>query len=99
MCDYKNIKEAEPPRYEEIKEHKQINFMKSIANSVDQERRNEKKQVHYQNQVRSLGHEKHLKWMSEYSKNSSRFSVDQKLIIFKELINDEAFYVCVVCQR
>ena len=38
MCDYKNIKEAEPPRYEEIKEHKQINFMKSIANSVDQER-------------------------------------------------------------
>ena len=61
MCDYKNIKEAEPPRYEEIKEHKQINFMKSIANSVDQERRNEKKQVHYQNQVRSLGHEKHLK--------------------------------------
>ena len=40
---YKNIKEAELARSEEIKEHKQINFMKSIASSVDHEKRNEKK--------------------------------------------------------
>lgn len=44
MCECcKNIKEAELERHEEIKEHKRINFMKSIASSVDHERRNEKK--------------------------------------------------------
>ena len=40
--------------------------------------------------------------MSEYSKNRAnypRFLVDQKLIIFKDLINEEAFYVSVACQR
>ena len=50
----------------------------------------------------SLGHEKHLKQMSENTKNqknSSKISVDQKLIIFKKLINDGPFYICVVCQR
>ena len=35
--------------------------MKSIASSVDHERQNEKKQLNYQNQVGSFGHEKHLK--------------------------------------
>ena len=34
-------------RYEEIKEYKQINFMKSIASFVDHERQNEKKQLNY----------------------------------------------------
>ena len=40
--------------------------------------------------------------MSEYiknQKNSSRNLVDQKLIIFKKLINEGPFYICVVCQR
>ena len=99
---YKNIKEAEPARYEEIKEHQRINFMKSIASSVDHKRRNEKKRLNYQNQVGSLRHEKRLKQMSEYTKNqrnSSRILVDQKLIIFKKLINEGPFYICVVCQR
>ena len=76
--------------------------MKSIASQVDYKRQNEKRQLHYQNQVGSLGHENCLKQMSEYSKscrNSSRFPVDQKLIMFKELINEGLFYVCVVCQR
>ena len=71
--------------------------MKSIASSVDHERQNEKKQLNYQNQVGSLGHEKHLKQISEYTKNqmnSSRVSVDQKLIIFKKLINEGPFYMC-----
>ena len=58
---YKNTKEAEPARFEEIKEHKWINFMKLIASSVNHERQNEKKQLNYQNQVGSLGHENHLK--------------------------------------
>ena len=35
---YENIKEAKPARYEEIKEHRRINFIKSIASSVDHER-------------------------------------------------------------
>ena len=39
---YKNIKGPERARYEEIKEDKRINFMKSIASLVDHERRNEK---------------------------------------------------------
>ena len=80
MREYcKNIKEAELPRYEEIKRYKRINFMKSIASSVDHKRRNEKNRLNYQNQVGSLGHEKRLKQMSEYSKNrknSSIISVD-----------------------
>ena len=39
MSEYcNNIKEAELARHEEIKEHERINFMKSIANSVDHER-------------------------------------------------------------
>ena len=40
--------------------------------------------------------------MSEYTKNqrnSSRTSVDQKLIIFKKLINEGPFYIYVACQR
>ena len=52
--------------------------------------------------MRSLGHENRLKLVSQYSKNrrhSSRISVDKKLIIFKELINDGSFYIFVVCQR
>ena len=76
--------------------------MESIASSVDHERRNEKKRLNYQNQLESLGHEKRLKQMSEYTKNqknSSRISFDQKLIIFKKLINEGPFYICVVCQR
>ena len=96
------MKEAEPARYEKIKEHKRINFMKSIASSIDHDRRNEKKRLNYQNQVGSLGHEKRLKQMKEYTKNkmnSSRISVNQKLIIFKKFINEEPFYICVVCQR
>ena len=99
---YKNIKEDEPARYEEIKEHKRINFMKSIASSIDHEKQNEKNQLNDQNQVGSLCHEKHLKQMSEYStnqRNSSKISVDQKLIIFKELINEGLLHICVVCQR
>ena len=32
-------------------------------------------------------------------KNSSRISFDQKSIIFKKLINEGPFYICVVCQR
>ena len=99
---YKNIKEAELARYEEIKEHKQINFMKSIASSVDQEKRNEKKRLNYQNKVGSLDHEKCLKQICEYTKNqrnSSIISFFQKLIIFKKLINEGPFYICVVCQR
>ena len=63
---YKNINEAELARYEEIKEHKRINFMKSIASSVDHERRNEKKRLNYQNQMGSLGHKKRLKQISGY---------------------------------
>ena len=50
----------------------------------------------------SLGHEKRLKQMSGFAKNqrnSSRISIDQKLIIFKRLINEGPFYTCVVCQR
>ena len=50
--------------------------------------------------MRSLDHEKGLKQMSKYSKNwrnSSRLSLDQKLIIFKELISEGPFYVYVVC--
>ena len=93
---YKNMKEAD------LKEHKRINFMKSIASSVDHKRRNEKKRLNHQSQVGSLHHEKRLTLMSEYSKNrrnSSKISVDQKLIIFKELINEGSFYICVVCQR
>ena len=43
MREYcKNIKEAELARYEEIERYKRINFMKSIASSVDHKRRNEK---------------------------------------------------------
>ena len=56
--------------------------MKSIANPVDHERRNEKKRLSYQNQVGLLDYEKRLKQMNEPSKNwrnSSRFSDDQKL--------------------
>ena len=56
--------------------------MKSIANPVDNERRNEKKRLSYQNQVGLLDYEKRLKQMNEPSKNwrnSSRFSADQKL--------------------
>ena len=74
--------------------------MKSIANLVNHERRNKKKRLNYQNQLGSLGQEKRLKQMSKYSenwRNSSRFSVDQKLIIFKELINEGSFYVYVIC--
>ena len=76
--------------------------MKSIASSIDHEKQNEKNQLNDQNQVGSLCHEKHLKQMSEYStnqRNSSRISVDQKLIIFKELINEGLLHICVVCQR
>ena len=76
--------------------------MKSIASPVDHERRNEKKWLNYQNQEGSLGHEKRLKQMSQYTKNqrnSSRISVDQKLNIFKKLINEGSFYICLVCQR
>ena len=76
--------------------------MKSTASSVDHERGNEKKWLNYQNQLGSLVHEKCLKQISEYTKNqsnSSRISVDQTLIIFKKLINEEPFCVCVVCQR
>ena len=50
----------------------------------------------------SLGHEKRPKQISEYRKNqrnSSRISTDQKLIIFKKLINKGPFYICVVFQR
>ena len=100
--NYKNIKEAELAKYEEIKEHKQINFMKSIASWIDHERRNEKKQLNYQNQVGSFCHEKPLEQMSEYKKNqrnSSRISVDQKLIIFNKLINGGLFYVYAVRLR
>ena len=81
-------------RYEEIKEYKQINFMKSIASFVDHERQNEKKQLNYQNRLGSLGHEKRLKEMSEYTKNrrnSPRISFDQKLIILKNLVNEGPF--------
>ena len=81
-------------RYEEIKEYKQINFMKSIASFVDHERQNEKKQPNYQNRLGSLGHEKRLKEMSEYTKNqrnSPRISFDQKLIILKNLVNEGPF--------
>ena len=76
--------------------------MKSTASSVDHERGNEKKWLNDQNQLGSLVHEKCLKQISEYTKNqsnSSRISVDQTLIIFKKLINEEPFCVCVVCQR
>ena len=42
ICNYyKNIKKVEPARYEEVKEHKSINFVKSIASSVDHDRQNE----------------------------------------------------------
>ena len=81
-------------RYEEIKEYKQINFMKSIASFVDHERQNEKKQLNYQNRLGSLGHEKRLKEMSEYTKNqrnSPRISFDQKLIILKNFVNEGPF--------
>ena len=50
----------------------------------------------------SLGHEKCLKQISEYSKkkgSSFRRSANQKLIWLKDLINEGPFYVCVVCQR
>ena len=43
-----------------------------------------------------------MKQMSEYAKNqknSSEISVDQKLIIFKKLINVGPFYIYVVFQR
>ena len=40
--NHKNIKETEPTTYEEIREHKRINFMKSIASLVAHERQNEK---------------------------------------------------------
>ena len=43
--------------------------MKSIANPVDHERRNEKKRLSYQNQVGLIDYEKRLKQMSEPSKN------------------------------
>ena len=43
MCEYyKNIQGAELARYKEIKERKQINFMKSITSSADPERQNKK---------------------------------------------------------
>ena len=50
-----------------------ILLMKSIVNSEYHEIRNEKKQLNYKNQVGSLGHEKRLKLMREYSKESEEF--------------------------
>ena len=47
--------------------------MKSIVNSEYHEIRNEKKQLNYKNQVGSLGNEKRLKLMREYSKESEEF--------------------------
>ena len=98
---YKNITEGEPSRYEEINNHNQINFMKSMASSVDHERQNAKKITeNYRNQVGSLGHGKHLKQMSEYAKNQRNYSkslIDHKLIKFKKFINEGPFYTYVVC--
>ena len=57
--------------------------------------------MNYQNQKGLLGHENLLKQLSEPSKkwrNASRMSIDQKLITFKEMINEGSFYTCVVCQ-
>ena len=43
MCKYyRTIKDADPARYEKIKENEQMNFMKSLASSVDHERETEK---------------------------------------------------------
>ena len=75
--------------------------MKSIASSVHHEKQNAKKITeNYQNQVGSLGHEKRLKQMSEYTKNQRNYSkslIDQKLIKFKKFINEGPFYIYVVC--
>ena len=68
----------------EIKENKWINFKKSISQWIMKDKIRKSDWI-----IRNrdhLSHEKRLMQMSEYSKNhtnSSRFSVDQKLLDFK----------------
>ena len=102
MCKYcKNIKGTNSGKHKEINESKWTSFKKSIASSIDLKIWNEKRLLNYQIPG-SLGHEKCLNQISEYSKkkrSSFSWSADQKLFWLKDLINEGSFYVCVICQR